>query len=203
VLDERWHGAPWVAGVYCWAHPEYGFGPMSCGHVGKIKPRVGKFVVELRDLRQMLQGNPTPVTQKGCLWLLGSNSERDGFCTLDLTPYTETDVPVTAVTSQRVFTASSLAAHPDDRYGNGLLTWTVGLNAGRTVRVRSFAAGVFGLDEDMVQGITDTDEFDVVWGCRGRFDEDCVTKFDNALNFGGQPHAPGPDKSINPPGQDS
>jgi uncharacterized phage protein (TIGR02218 family) len=203
VLDQRWHAAPWVVGLYCWAHPEYGFGPISCGIVGKVKPRVGKFAVELRDLRQLLQGNPTTVTQRGCLWTLGSNSERDGFCTLDLTPHTVVDMPVSAVASQREFTINLLAAEPDDRFGNGLLTWTTGLNTGRTVRVRSFTGGVFELEEDMVQGIAVDDEATIVSGCRGRFVEDCVAKFDNALNFGGQPHAPGPDKAMNPPGEDA
>lgn len=203
ILDQRWHAAPWVAGIYCWAHPEFGFGPLSCGVVGKIKQRVGKSGVELRDIRQLLNGNPTPVTQQGCIWTLGSNSQRDGFCRLALAPYTVEDVPVTAVASQREFTASSRAAEPADRYGNGLLTWTTGLNTGRTVRITSFAAGVFTLDEDMVQGITIGDECTLVWGCRGRFLEDCVNKFGNGLNHGGFPHAPGPDKALNPKGDDA
>lgn len=203
VLDRRWHGAAWVSGIYSWAHPEYGFGPVSCGVVGQIKVRLGRFVMELRDLRQLLGGNPTPVTQRNCLWLLGSNSERDGWCGLDLTPYTVTGVAVTAVASQREFTAASLAGEPADRYGNGLLTWTAGLNTGRQVRVTAFTAGVFQLDDDMVQGITDTDVFAVIWGCRNRFAEDCVIKFNNARRFGGFPHSPGPDKSLNPPGVDT
>jgi uncharacterized phage protein (TIGR02218 family) len=208
VLDQRWHAAPWVVGLYCWAHPEYGFGPISCGIVGKVKPRLGHFIMELRDIRQLLNGNPTPITQKGCLWTLGSNSERDGFCRFDTSGVTWTDVPVTAVSSARQFTASSLAAIADDAFGNGLLTWTLGLNAGRQVRIIASAAGVFTLDEDMVRGIQVGDEFTAVWGCRGRFQEDCVGKFSaitpgQYLNFGGFPHAPGPDKALNPPGQDA
>jgi uncharacterized phage protein (TIGR02218 family) len=196
VLDERWRGAWWVMGVYSWAHPEYGFGPVSCGVVGKIKPRVGKFPVELRDIRQLLQSNPTPVTQKGCLWQLGSNDEVNGFCTLDLTPHTFPGEVVTAVASQREFTVAGLG-QADDYFGNGIVTWTAGVNTGREVRILSQTGDVIVLDTDMVQGIEVGDELTLVAGCRGRFEEDCVTKFGNPLNNGGQPHAPGPDPALN------
>jgi hypothetical protein len=106
VLDERWRGAWYVIGIYSWSHPEYGFLPLTCGVVGKIKPRVGKFNTELRDLRQFWQSNPTIVTQKRCPWRLGSNSEVEGFCTLDLTPHTFAGEVVTAVASQREFTVA-------------------------------------------------------------------------------------------------
>lgn len=199
VLDGRWRGCWWVTGVYSWAHPEYGFGPVSCGVVGKIKPRVGKFPTELRDIRQLLQGNPTPVTQKGCLWKVGSNSEIDGFCTLDMLPHTFVGQVVTAVASQREFTVAGLA-QPDDYFGNGLITWTAGVNAGRSVRILSQTGDVIVLEEDMVQGIAVDDELTLIAGCRGRFDEDCgPSKFDNQINFGGFPHAPGPDAALNAP----
>jgi uncharacterized phage protein (TIGR02218 family) len=201
VLDERWRGAWWVAGVYSWAHPEYGFGPVSCGIVGKIKPRVGKFVIELRDVRQLLQSNPTPVTQPGCIYQLGSNSEQDGFCTLDLTPWTYTAQVVTAVASQREFTVAGLAL-ADDTLGNGLAIWTAGANTGKTVRILSQVGDVIVLCDDMLHGIEVFDELTLIAGCRGRFEEDCVAKFGNGLNNGGFPHAPGPDAALNAPEED-
>jgi hypothetical protein len=61
---------------------------------------------------------------------------------------------------------------------------------------------VIVLDTDMVYGIEVGDELTLIAGCRGRFAEDCVAKFDNVLNFGGQPHAPGPDAALNAPVED-
>ncbi len=38
------------------------------------------------------------------------------------------------------------------------------------------------------------DTFDVIAGCRKRLTEDCKVKFNNVLNFQGEPHLPGIDR---------
>jgi hypothetical protein len=35
------------------------------------------------------------------------------------------------------------------------------------------------------------DTYEAIAGCRKRFEEDCQTKWNNELNFGGEPHRRG------------
>lgn len=85
---------------------------------------------------------------------------------------------------------------PDDFYGDGIATWLTGANAGMSAKVRTYAASgtVFVLSTPMVSAIQVGDTLSAIAGCRHRLDQDCKTKFNNVLNFQGEPHLPGIDK---------
>ena len=91
-----------------------------------------------------------------------------------------------------VFGASGAVA---DYFAEGLLTFTSGLNVGLSQKVKAFAADkTITLSLPMVQAIVVGDTFTVYPGCRKRLAEDCVGKFNNVLNFQGEPHLPGVDQ---------
>lgn len=87
------------------------------------------------------------------------------------------------------------AMYGDDYFAEGLLTWTSGPNSGLTVKVKSFLAGVFTLSLPMVSAVAEGHAFSVIAGCQKRL-TDCAAKFNNVLNFQGEPHLPGVDKVL-------
>lgn len=48
----------------------------------------------------------------------------------------------------------------------------------------------------MPYAIAAGDSYAVTPGCRRRFEEDCKAKFNNVINFRGEPHLPGTDKML-------
>lgn len=154
------------------------------GWFGEVTLNQNTFRIELRGLAQKLQQTVGIVSTKTCRARLG-----DSACTKDLTSFTHT-LTVTGVTDKRTFTASGATQDPD-YFGEGVITWLTGDNAtGRAHKVRTFEAGVFTLSLPTVLPIQVGDTFTAVAGCRKRLIEDCKTKFNNVLNFQGEPHRP-------------
>jgi uncharacterized phage protein (TIGR02218 family) len=154
-------------------------------------------VAELLTLRQILQQPVGSVVQPTCRYRLGSTAMPDGLCMIDLDDWTVTGT-VDSAASTYEFTDAA-RAEADDWFAEGVITWTSGLNAGLSQKVRaSTAAGVISLSLPMVQAIQTGDTYSMHAGCLKRHLEDCRDKFDNILNFGGEPHLPGQDRLTAP-----
>ena len=76
-------------------------------------------------------------------------------------------------------------------FDGGLCTWTSGSNNGRKMEVKTWNQGTkrFELVIPMAFDITVSDTFKVTAGCLKSF-AICETKFDNVINFRGEPHIP-------------
>lgn len=145
--------------------------------------------IELRGLKQLLQQQIVPLCSRSCRTTLGSSA-----CGVDLGPYTHTGT-VTAVTDRRIFAASDIepSEEPTGWYDRGTVTWLTGDNAGLVMDVkRHTSGGQLELLRPMPFDVTVADTFSVLAGCQRRFVEDCRDKFDNAVNFQGEPHAQDP-----------
>lgn len=192
ILARKWDGAQVYFFRCSWKYPNEDVIPVKRGSFGDFKPEQGGFAVEFRDMRQGLQQSSTWVLQEACRWRLG-----DARCDVDLAPFTF-DAAVTTAGTQYAFTASALV-QADDYFGEGFVTWTTGPNVGTPGhKVKSFSAGVVTLSEAAIYEIGLGDEFTIVAGCRKRKAEDCITKFDNVLNFGGEADKPTRDELIRP-----
>jgi len=80
-------------------------------------------------------------------------------------------------------------------FAEGLLTFTSGPLAGLTFKIKSFSGGqtgTFFLSIPALLAPEIGNTFSVVAGCQKRL-EDCRDKFNNILNFQGEPHLPGID----------
>ena len=123
----------------------------------------------------------------------------DSDCTVNLTPFTFT-AQVTQVNTQRKSFETDLAAQVDDYFQYGYLTWTSGNNNGITVEIqRSFQSNstlflALSLPRDIQVG----DDFTITAGCDGLV-ETCKVKFNNFVNFGGEPFMPGTDRMLEVP----
>ena len=199
ILAGKWDGARVYIFRYNWKLPAAGLLPVKRGSFGNFTPQQGQFRVEFRDLRQALQQDTTWVIQEACRWRLG-----DLRCGVDLTPYT-TEGEVASVTSAYEFaiTGSDIETETD-HYGEGSLTWLTGSNAGTpAAKIKSHEYGVIVLSEAAVFEIAVGDTFEIVAGCRKRWEEDCKGKFDNILNFGGEKDKPTRDELAALPDGDS
>jgi uncharacterized phage protein (TIGR02218 family) len=197
VIGGLWQNAEYFIFRYNWAAPDDGIEPISAGTLGEVSILTGKVTVELRGLQQYLQQPVGEITSKTCRARLG-----DARCTVDLSGFTHAGTVTTAGSSQ-VFTASALT-QAEDYFGEGLVEWLTGDNAGLEQKVRVHATGgVFTLVLAMPQPIQVGDTFTAIAGCRKRMDEDCATKFSNALNFQGEPHIPGIDALTSLPEVDA
>lgn len=164
------------------------------GWLGEITLGAATLTLELRGLKQKLQQSLGMVSQKTCRSRLGATGLAQ--CNRSLVDLTHA-ATVTAVSDKRTFTING--GMPDDYFGEGLMTWNTGANAGLTQKVRSHsAAGVVTLVLPMVLPIAVGDQLTAVAGCRKRLAEDCAGKFANAINFQGEPHRPNPDEITRP-----
>lgn len=89
------------------------------------------------------------------------------------------------------------AAREEERgyFSYGTVTFTSGDNAGFTTEVRDFTNGTFALFIPTPKALQVGDTYQAVAGCDKRLDT-CVARFNNALNFRGEPHVPGTDKML-------
>lgn len=183
-LAGRWDGCEVEFNQYDWTTVANGFIPWQKYRVANIEPIQGGFVLELRDLRQLLQQDYTRSSGKTCPYRLG-----DTRCAKVLTSFTHS-FTVTGVTSRSTFTCSGLA-QAADYFSNGQVTFADGLYAGLPLLVRSHSTGgVITLAVPLVTDIVVAQTGSIVAGCLKRFTEDCKTKFSNVLNFGGQKDMP-------------
>lgn len=89
---------------------------------------------------------------------------------------------VTAVDDFNEFDATGIDIQ-NDWFGEGHIRWLTGINVGVTERVRSDnGLGHIVLHHPMLDPIDVGDTFEAVVGCRKRWEEDCLLKFDNVLH---------------------
>lgn len=78
-----------------------------------------------------------------------------------------------------------------DYFDQGTITFTSGANNGITRQVKEYAAnGTFTTWLPFPNTVAIGDTYSAIAGCSLRFSEDCIAKFDNVINFGGEPHRP-------------
>ena len=207
LLAGLWNGAVFVLGIVDWTNPANGIDIIKVGTTGEAElNEQGFWKLEFRGLMQAYQQSLGEVTQKTC-----KNDLGDERCRVVLTPFTHTRT-VSATVSAHSFQATDAAGEATDYYGEGFITWLTGANAPLSFKVRDFTVasghGIFMMSVAMPFTIAIGDTFTAVAGCRKRHDRttdnmaglsDCLDKFDNVFNFGGEPHVPGQDKLLADP----
>jgi uncharacterized phage protein (TIGR02218 family) len=190
LLAGVWDGARFYIFQFNFVTPGDGLIPWISGKLGNSKPKLGSFVIELRDLRQELQNDVTRLTQANCDYRLG-----DANCQKDLTAFTFTGA-VTDVASNRQFTDAMWGSVDEDYFTEGEIEWLTGLNAGRHSKVyKHNDGGLLRLSEALLRDIDVGDTYTIIAGCMKRR-ADCRDKFANVLNFPGLDVAPTTDGVV-------
>lgn len=170
-----------------WSDLSQGSVILRRGWLGEFTLTDGVFKTELRGLSQSLARNVTQVTTPDCRADLG-----DSRCTVDLAPLGETGTVTAVSTARRVFTATISGARAATFFDGGLLTWVTGANAGLKQEVKSLSAGTATLYLPAGEDIAEDDTFTVRAGC-DKSPTSCHTRFNNIVNFRGEPFVPGMD----------
>lgn len=114
----------------------------------------------------------------------------DKKCGLDRTNYTFRGF-IDMVTSESTFHSSDevIRNKTKDYFKYGYLTFTDGENAGKSVEVKQSDEGNITLNFPPENKLKVGDGFNIICGCDKKFDS-CCDKFNNALNFRGEPNLP-------------
>ncbi|MDX9689779.1 MAG: DUF2163 domain-containing protein [Alphaproteobacteria bacterium] len=186
-----WDNAEVLIFLVNWAALSQGKIVLKRGTIGQVEMKDTFFKAELRGLTQALSQQIGELYTPNCRADLG-----DARCKVDLAALTVASA-VTTATDRYGFTDTA-RTEADDYWIGGLITWTSGANVGRKMEIRSFAAGVFELFLPMPSEIAVGDGYTVQPGCDKAFST-CCTKYNNAVNFRGEPHVPGTDAVLSYP----
>jgi len=116
------------------------------------------------------------------------NRTKPGACTLSIASFTSSS-SVVSIEAQRMKITIGSTGEPDKEFNNGILTWTSGNNTNTSVPVKIHNVGGTETIEFAIPTfllIEVGDGFNVVSGCDKTFSQ-CNSKFNNAINFGGDP----------------
>lgn len=159
------------------------------GWIGEVTYGKDYFIAEMRGLTQRLSQKLGDVFSPLCRAILG-----DAKCGVDLNNFTDSG-SVTDIESRQILTDSNLP-NETGYYNFGRITFTSGENIGLAMEVKSNDAnGRITLFLPMPFDIALSDNFEIVAGCDKNFTT-CVEKFNNAINFRGEPHVPGLDETL-------
>lgn len=163
---------------------------LGAGTVGDLSVGRTAFKGEFRSITQFIQQTVGDVFTASCRYRFGDNR-----CGVALGPITVTG-SFTSVTNARVMTDNT-RAEAADYFGAGMIRVTSGVLAGIAMEVADFASGgQFSLALPLPAYPAPGDTYEAIPGCRKRFEEDCIIKWNNGVRFGGFPHVPGSDTIL-------
>jgi uncharacterized phage protein (TIGR02218 family) len=161
---------------------------LRTGWLGEVRIAKNQFVAEVRGLAQRLNQKIGDVFSSTCRASFG-----DAKCGLDAASH-RVSGGVSAVTSSQIFAASLTAA--TGYYNYGVVKFISGANSGLSMEVKEYIKDVaVTLVLPMPYAIEVGDNFEITVGCDKNF-KTCIEKFNNAVNFRGEPHVPGMDAIL-------
>lgn len=161
------------------------FGPVTINEYG--------FQVELNGMAAQLANVRGDLYQPTCRVDLG-----DSDCTVNVDSLMQSGT-VATTDGARNLTATGVSA-ADGYFSGGLLTWLTGANAGLSVEVRTWASAgaAIVLYLKTIFPVVVGDTFKIQPGC-DKLVSTCQNKFNNVVNFRGEPYIPGTDYLLTIP----
>ncbi|RLG43942.1 MAG: hypothetical protein DRN81_05585 [Thermoproteota archaeon] len=161
------------------------------GWIGEITVADDRFVAELRGIIDRLgQSTLGEVYSPTCRAQLG-----DSRCKINLNDYRVTGT-ITDVTDRKTF--ADVNNNADDGWFNfGKIRFLTGANAGIEREIKRWIQNnhTFELYLPMPYTVEVGDEYEAFPGCDKSFST-CKNKFNNVVNFRGEPYVPGRDKIL-------
>ena len=195
ALDEddlsvgRWDGARVWLTVVDWKAPEASAIQLMAGEIGSVSIDGESFSADLNGAAVTLQGPVCPATSAECRAEFG-----DKRCRVDLAGRT------TVAHVLNCDAASlTLDVSVDERFVLGRLRYLSGGNCGLSTIILSASGNIVQVRDLPRAAVESGCRIELREGCDKRF-ETCVSRFDNAANFRGEPHLPGNDLLTRYPG---
>lgn len=162
---------------------------LSTGWLGEITLHDGRFSAQLHGISQALNAHVGSLFSPTCRAQLG-----DSACGVDMSTR-HVSGTLTHITSRAII-RDSARTEVAETFRYGLMTFTSGDNAGISREVRMHqSAGIFTLFLPLPYAAQAGDNYTITQGCDRTFST-CCTRFNNAINFRGEPHIPGLDKMF-------
>ena len=190
LLNGVWDFARVEVVTINYGDPTMGFARKRTGHLGEVSIHNGTFTAEYRSLTDLLNQPVGTVYGPLCPYTLG-----DANCTKSLAAFTFTGT-VAIVGSRAVFTVS--VVKPDEYFTLGKITFTSGANTGLSMEIKKQVGTRIVLAQAMPYAIASGVSVTLIAG-DDKKRATCRDKFANAVNFGGVPDLPGPDKIFTYP----
>ncbi|MFO1242339.1 MAG: DUF2163 domain-containing protein [Rickettsiales bacterium] len=168
--------------------PSDGILPLRTGWLGEVRYTSGKFVAEVRGLTQRLQQRVGELYSPGCRADFG-----DSRCKINLATFTTTGT-LTGATSRTVLLDSARTEN-SGVFSFGRITFTSGANDGISMEIKQYTKGKMMLVLPLPYQPQAGNAYTITQGCDKSFST-CKTRYNNAVNFRGEPHVPGLDRIL-------
>ncbi len=183
LIAGRWDGAALSVSMIDWSAPEGEAVALVRGELGSIETMEGKFSAELRGPSSVLDAAVCEEMTPECRASLG-----DRRCRIDMAGRRR--MAKIVLVSDTVVTLDVSA--DDGLYAFGRLRWIDGVNAGLISVIAASSGASVTLREPPAFVAEAGTRVELSEGCDRRFST-CAARFDNAVNFRGEPHLPGAD----------
>lgn len=170
---------------------------LARGLVTTVVSREGSYTITALTGGARLEQQPLlDVYSPLCRWELGDSRCQFNVEGLRISSVVTDTVPKNVVRyQQRRMFLDAARTEPVETYRNGRLTWTSGANTGLLFEVKDIVDGLVTLWATCPFEIAAGDTYTMVPGC-GKTKDDCISRYNNYVNFGGFPDLPG-DDAIN------
>ncbi len=168
--------------------PDAGKLVLLAGTWGEVQWQAGQFMVEIRGIGQRLQQQFVESYSPTCRARFG-----DARCGVHVVPLTVTRTVASAV-SRSQWTMQEQEVQ-DGFYNYGTVRWLTGANAGLSMEVKWQQGQHVTLVMPMPYAIMSGDTLELSPGCDKRFST-CQQRYQNAVNFRGEPHVPGTQRLL-------
>lgn len=162
------------------------------GKFGEVEIHNEDFMVELRSLTESLTTSSIcDIYSPQCRAIFG-----DAKCGINLASITVSGT-ITSVTDSTHYTTSGLGSYSNDYFNYGLITFTSGANVGMSNEVKDFtqSSGIVTTYLPYPYSVSVGDTFTIYPGCDRDYTT-CSTRYNNIVNFRGEPFLPGTAKML-------
>lgn len=198
--------AQWVCYLVNFADLTQGHMIIDAGDIGEVTTRYGiVYTPELLSYVMRLRQPVGSVWSRKCRAIFGTPANSQTGCGIDLAPlWTMGTVTAPGSESDRIFTGDDVGADSPNLAVPGVVQWLTGDNAGTSFSVESIDGLVVELTEPAKYAIAAGDTYRIRPDCAKRFQEDCIDRYDNGVNFKGEPTIPvGDATQVQTPGAQS
>ncbi len=187
-----------LTGVYDYAYveifvidyqlPQAGKILLKSGYIGEVRFCGQKFAAEIRGLSQKLNTNIGKYYSPTCRTNFGSE-----HCKINLSDYQEKSSVSSVVNSCNLIVDK--LTFEDDWYQYGLVRFISGKNKDLFLEIKEVHENTISLMLGFPYSVNIGDEFIITIGCDKQFST-CCERYDNAINFRGEPFLPGMDEIL-------
>lgn len=195
--------AQWICYLVNFEDLSQGHTVIDAGDVGEVKMKHGVvWMPELLSYIMRLRQTVGGVWSRKCRAIFGTPANSQTGCGVDLAPlWLSGEVTALGLEVDRLFTGDEAGADSPNQPVPGVLQWLTGANAGKSFSVEGVDGLAIELQEPTPYPIVIGDTYRIRPDCAKRYLQDCVGRYDNGVNFKGEPDIPvGDANAVQMPG---